>query len=95
MNMIDQGGNGYAHERPSGRLSRSSFGWGSLAGGIAIALVASASSASAGAPKKTIHADILVTNSALGSGGLGGQVLGSLFPAATMFWSGQAASRSI
>ncbi len=70
--MINQGGNGHAHERPCGKLSRS--GWRSLASGVAaLALVASAGPALAGG---TIHADVLVTNSALGSGGLGGQLLG-------------------
>jgi hypothetical protein len=74
--MIDQGGNGYAHGRPSGQLSRSRFGWGTLVGGIAIALVASPNYASAKNLNNTIHANVLVTNSALGSGGLGGQLLG-------------------
>jgi hypothetical protein len=82
MNMIDQGGNGNARERRSGWLSRSRIGWGTLAGGLALALIAAPNSASAGSTKtntkRTIHADILVTNSSLGAGGspLGGALLG-------------------
>lgn len=69
--MVDQGGNGYGDERPSGKLSRSS--WRGLISGVA-ALALAASTATAFAQE--IHANVLVTNSALGSGGLGGQLLG-------------------